>query len=72
MRLQLRLTQQCSVCRNNRDEQAAMDTAVEARLFGAKAYRICCACGQEVVQFESPNYRARFRRWLKASQRGQI
>jgi hypothetical protein len=63
MRMSIRLAMECSVCRQILDDHKRDVTAIEAAIFGAASYAVCCACGMEVVERHDRNYRKRWRRW---------
>lgn len=63
-----RLALLCSVCKQEIDEDARVETKVTVELFGAVKYAVCPCCQQEVQDHSNQSYRRRFRKWLKEHQ----
>lgn len=73
MGLELRLTLECSVCKQNFDEARTMDVNTIVKLFGAKNYYVqCCCCGQDVEGSDDWRYRRRWERWAHRLVRERI
>lgn len=76
MTLALRQAQlfECAVCKQHVDDDARQETAVHAKLFGARAYAICPACGQEAPAFKTRALNAYMRRadrWIRRLHAGK-
>jgi hypothetical protein len=58
---------ECAVCKQYIDDAARQETAVRDALFGARAYAVCPACGQEAPDFKTRAlgaYKRRADRWI--------
>jgi hypothetical protein len=63
LRPMLRQLQDCLVCRQWRDQEAAHETAVTRRLCGEIAWAICPSCQQQAPDPDDLAYRYRARRF---------
>lgn len=61
----LRMVRECSVCRQEMNEERARKEQIVAAIFGNAAYAVCCCCGQQVLDRKDRNYRYRWRRWAR-------
>ena len=76
MTLALRQAQlfECAVCKQHVDDAERQETEVRAKLFGARAYAVCPACGQEAPDFKTRAlgaYTRRADRWLRRLHAGK-